>query len=626
VISQPTILGRVRKFMRFKLVKIFINSTVGRSAKVLSKNDRKKIVLVIFLQITFGFLDLIGVGIVGIIGALAISGVGSQESGNRVNSVLEFLHLGNQPFQYQVAILGFFAAGLLVGKTIFSIIFTRRTMFFLSRRGAQLSANLISKLFAQSLITLQSKSMNEMMYSLTTGVGIITVGVLGSTVSLVSDVSLLIVMAVGLFFVDPTIAFSIFFIFGLIGLLLYKLMHIKVRELGLKQSEIGIRSGEKILEVISSYRETVVRNRRDYYSRVIGKQRLELADISAEMSFMPNISKYVMEVTVVIGSIVVCAIQFMAQDAVHAVAVLSVFLAASTRIAPAILRIQQGAISIRGSLGAANPTLELIEMLGSLKSIEKTSDLVETKHVGFQAKIKLENVSLTYPNKEIPAISGINLNIEPGQIVALVGPSGAGKTTIVDVLLGILKPDFGTVQISELPPLDCISKWSGAISYVPQDVMISNGTIRENVAMGFPKEVVTDELVWDALEVAQLSSFTKSLPNGLDTPVGDRGTKISGGQRQRLGIARAMFTKPALLVLDEATSSLDGETEANISEAVQLMRGSVTVLMIAHRLSTVRNSDLVIYMDSGKIISIGNFEEVRSKVPDFDRQAKLMGL
>ena len=601
-------------------------TTIGRSAKVLSRNDQRKILLVIILQISFGFLDLLGVGVVGIIGALAISGVGSQNSGNRVNSVLDFLHLGNQSFQVQVAILGFAAASLLIGKTIFSIIFTRRTTFFLSRRGAKLSATLISKLFSQSLLTIQAKSMNEMMYSVTAGVGIITVGVLGSTVSLVSDVSLLLVMAIGLFIVDPTIALSIFLIFGLIGFLLYRLMHLKVRELGLKQSEIGIRSSERILEVISSYRETVVRNRRDYYSREIGKQRLELADISAEMSFMPNISKYVMEVTVVLGSILVSAIQFMAQDAVHAVAVLSIFLAASTRIAPAILRIQQGSISIRGSLGAANPTLELIELLGNSSTVEKTSDLVETKHVGFQAKIKLENVSLTYPNKEIPAIFGINLNIEPGQIVALVGPSGAGKTTIVDVLLGILKPDFGTVQISELPPLACISKWSGAISYVPQDVMISNGTIRENVAMGFPIEVATDELVWDALEVAQLLSFTKSLPNGLDTPVGDRGTKISGGQRQRLGIARAMFTKPALLVLDEATSSLDGETEANISEAVQLMRGTVTVLMIAHRLSTVRNADVVIYMDSGKIISVGNFEEVRSKVPDFDRQAKLMGL
>lgn len=161
---------------------------------------------------------------------------------------------------------------------------------------------------------------------------------------------------------------------------------------------------------------------------------------------------------------------------------------------------------------------------------------------------------------------------------------------------------------------------------MPQDVLVSNGTIRENVAMGFPKIEATDELVWNALNIAQLDEFVRSLANGLDTPVGDRGTRISGGQRQRLGIARAMFTKPMMLVLDEATSSLDGETESNISDAIQNMRGSVTVLMIAHRLSTVRNADKVIYMDEGRVLAIGNFEEVRESVPNFDRQASLMGL
>jgi ABC-type multidrug transport system fused ATPase/permease subunit len=156
--------------------------------------------------------------------------------------------------------------------------------------------------------------------------------------------------------------------------------------------------------------------------------------------------------------------------------------------------------------------------------------------------------------------------------------------------------------------------------------MISDGTIRENVSMGYPRESASDELVWSALAVAQLSEFVSHLPEGLDTPVGERGAKISGGQRQRLGIARAMFTKPKMLVLDEATSALDGQTEADISDAIQNLKGSTTVIMIAHRLSTVRNADLVLYMDSGRIISRGSFEEVRKAVPDFDRQAQLMGL
>ena len=601
-------------------------STIGRSSRVLSRSDRRKVLAVVILQISFGLLDLLGVAVIGVIGALAITGVQSQEPGNRVSAALSLIHLENQPLQIQVAILGIAAACLLIGKTVFSIVFTRRTLFFLSRRGAHLSGVLVSKLFSQSLLTVQSKSMNEMMYSVTSGVNIITVGVLGTTVTLISDISLLSVMAIGLVLVDPTVALSTFLVFGAIGFLLYKLMHLKARNLGLKQAEVSIKSGEKVLEVIRSYRETVVRNRRDYYSRVIANQRLELADITAEMSFMPNISKYVMEVTVVIGSLVISGIQFLAQDAAHAVAVLSVFLAASTRIAPAVLRLQQGAIAVKSSLGAATPTLELIESLEHISPIAESSDEVDYEHHGFSARVEMREVTFTYPGKDTPALANVSLSIEPGQIVALVGPSGAGKTTIVDVILGVLPPQTGTVSISGLPSLEAIEIWSGAISYVPQDVMISNGTVRENVSMGYPEDLTRDKKVWEALEIAQLSKFIDGLSGKLNSHVGDRGTKISGGQRQRLGIARAMFTKPHLLVLDEATGSLDGETEANISDSINAMKGNVTVLMIAHRLATVRHADIVVYLEAGRIRAVGTFEEVREQVPDFDRQAQLMGL
>ena len=181
-------------------------------------------------------------------------------------------------------------------------------------------------------------------------------------------------------------------------------------------------------------------------------------------------------------------------------------------------------------------------------------------------------------------------------------------------------------MISGLPPLLAFAKWPGAVAYVPQDVLIAVGTIRENVALGYPPEAATDELVMNALKVAHLDKFVAGLPESLDTQVGERGTKISGGQRQRLGIARAMFTRPSLLVLDEATSSLDAETEASISEAINELRGSTTVIMIAHRLSAIRNVDIIVYMSEGKIIGVGTFDEVRKVVPDFDRQAQLMGL
>ena len=601
-------------------------TTIGRSLHVLNKNDQKKLSAIIVIQILMGALDLLGVIAIGLLGALSVTEIQGNQPGNRVSNALSFLHVSNSSYQTQAVILSFGAVILLVGRTILSIFFTRRILFFLSRRGAKISADLIARVLSQSLLAIQARTTQETLYAVTRGVQLIVLEVLATLVVLIADFSLLIIMGVGLFVLDPVTAIGTFIVFSLIAFFLYRFMHVQAGELGVKSSELNIISNEKIVEVFSSYRESVVRNRRDYYSREIGQLRYSLADTSARISFLPFVSKYVIETTVVLGALLIGAAQFLLQDVVHAVATLTIFLAAGTRIAPAVLRIQQGSIMIQGSLGAAMPTLDLIDQLGNSKLIENVDDSLDVIHAGFKSDIQVENVSLTYPNKSSQAISKINLSIPPGASVALVGPSGAGKTTFIDVLLGVLNPDEGKVLISKLPPLQAVAKWPGAVSYVPQDVVIATGTIRENIALGYPLKVATDELVLSALKVAHLEDFVGSLPQGVDTQVGERGAMISGGQRQRLGIARAMFTRPHLLVLDEATSSLDGETEASISEAIHALRGSTTVVIIAHRLSTVRNADIVVYLSEGKILATGTFDEVRKSVPDFDRQARLMGL
>lgn len=602
------------------------NGTIGRSMRVLPRNDRRKIIFVTVFQVCMGALDLLGVLLIGLLGALAVTGVQSHEPTKSVKSILHLLHISDLSFQTQAAVLGSIAVVLLVGRTLLSIFFTRRILFFLSRRGAKISADLISRLLSQSLLTVQLRTTHEILYAVTRGVDFIMLEVLATSIVLVSDVALLLIMAVGLFFVDPITAMCAFLVFAAIGYFLYRIMNVRAGTLGQLSSQLNIKSNEKIIEVFGSYRESVVRNRRDYYAREIGKLRYELADSSAEIRFMPYISKYVIEMTVVLGALLIGAAEFAFQDATRAVATVAIFLGAGTRIAPAVLRVQQGFVQIRGSLGMATPTLDLVESLGDAAQVENVDDAVDIIHEGFVADIKIQEVSLTYPGKTTPAISEVTLSIPAGSSVAFVGPSGAGKTTIVDVLLGVLYPDEGQVVISGLSPLSAVAKWPGAVSYVPQDVVISNGSFRENIALGYPPERAADELVYSALRVANLDEFVAGLPDGIDSLVGERGAKISGGQRQRLGIARAMFTKPLLLVLDEATSSLDGETEVSISEAIQALRGSTTVVMIAHRLSTVRNADMIVYMNKGKVIETGTFEEVRSAVPDFDRQAKLMGL
>jgi ABC-type multidrug transport system fused ATPase/permease subunit len=602
------------------------NSLVIRSIRILSSADRKKILAVVVIQVSFGLLDLIGVALVGVLGALAITGVQSKEPGNRVSQVLSFFQIENQDLQTQASVVGLLAATFLIAKTILSVFFVRRTIFFLSRRSAGISANLISKVLGQPLISIQSRSMQQTLYMVTSGVDAITMGVLNTTVLVISDVSLLIILAIGLFIVDPIVAFSTFAAFSLIAFLLYRLLQVRAVELGERQREILIETSEKILEVLNSYREIIVRNRRSFYSRELGRLRYELAEVSAEGAFMPNISKYVIEATVVLGSLAIAALQFAINDAAHAIAVLSVFMAASTRISPAILRLQQSAIRIKTNVGSAAPTLAVIEELDAFEENLNSVDPLNFDHADFSGEIELNQVSLTYPNKEVPALNLVSLQINSGKVVSFVGPSGAGKTSIVDVILGVIHPNSGTVLMQGMPPLDAIKKWPGAIGYVPQDVMISNGSIRDNVCLGYESKSIKDELIWAALDTAQLSNFVRTLPNGLDTLVGDRGANLSGGQRQRLGIARAMFTKPKLLILDEATSALDGSTEASISDAIHNLKGGVTIVMIAHRLSTVIESDQIHYMNNGMIEKSGSFDELRQAVPEFDQQAQLMGL
>jgi ABC-type multidrug transport system fused ATPase/permease subunit len=506
------------------------------------------------------------------------------------------------------------------------VVISRKILFFLSRRSALISSRLISKLLTQSLLEIQDKTTQQTLYSVTQGVVTITVGVLGTTISLIADSALLVVMAAGLFYVDPAISFGTFLVFGAIAFLMYRLLHTRARVLGEKDTRLGIASSEKIMEVLISYRESVVRNRRHYYAREIGRLRLEQANTIAEMSFVPSISKYVIETTVVLGALLLGATQFVTQDAVHAIATLSIFLAAGTRIAPAVLRMQQGALQIRGSLGTAAPTLELIEKLGASEELPDALDTLDLVHSGFKAEIYAQDLTLTYPTAKTPAVNSISFGVRAGEFIAFVGTSGAGKTSLIDLILGVLQPDSGRVTISGLRPLDAVSTWPGSVSYVPQDVSISNGTIRENVSLGYPESVVDDLHIWDCLRAAQLEDFVNSLPSKLDSQVGERGTSLSGGQRQRLGIARALFTNPLLLVLDEATSALDGETEANIAETLVQLRGKTTVIMIAHRLSTIMKADCVYFLENGSLRASGTFEEVRGLVPEFEKQAQIMGL
>lgn len=597
-----------------------------RSIALFPRKDKIRIAQISFFQLTLGLLDLIGISLIGVLGALSVNGIQSRTSGSRVNVALDFFGLSNLTFQWQVGILGCMAVTILISRTAISVIFSRKILFYLSRKGAQLTSDLTAKVLSQSVSDIERIPKQHLIYDLTAGVNSIALGVIGTSVTLLSDISLVVVMSIGLFIVDPILASVLLLFFGLIIVFLYLILHKRALRLGIRESSLVIQGNNQMHETFNSFREILVSNRRGYYLENISRTRQELSETTADLAFMPNISKYVVESAIILGGLAMSAIQFMLQDASHAIATLTIFLAGGSRIAPAMMRLQQGAVTIKGSLGAGESTLRLSEKISkTTKSFDSFSPL-DFEHVDFSPEIEFRNVSFSYVPDGVWTLDSINFSAKPGDLIAIVGPSGAGKSTLADLLIGALSPSSGEVLVSNLPPKSAIQKWPGAISYVPQDVYIYSGSLRENIALGLPSDLIQESQIDAAIHKAQIESFVASVPEGKNLDMGGNGTRLSGGQKQRIGIARALYTNPRVLILDEATSSLDSQLEADITNNLAEMKGACTMVVIAHRLSTVRNADKVLYVDNGKILASGTFDQVRQQIPNFDAQARLLGL
>jgi len=597
--------------------------------KLINKSDRIKLFAVSLIQIFLAFLDLIGVAFFGLIGSVTVAAISSTKVAGRTESVINFIGLQNYSSQKQVAILGLLAAILMVVKTFSSLYFNKKIIFFLSRRSALMSANLTSNLFKKSFTEIKHQGSQNLIYSLTSGVDRITVGVLATSVALIADFALLLVLLGGLLFVNPIMTVILLFSLSLIATVLYMSIKNKNKKLGILQAKFMVSSSNRIFEAVGNYRELLLRGKRQVFADGIGSARMSQSDASANANYLMNINKYILEASVLLITLLIAGIQFLLSNALRSVATLTLFFAAISRIAPAIFRIQQNLLTIKNALGGAKPTLDLInslELSVNRTSNDKEIELAPTEHPGFIGEIKINDMSFKYPGATNYAVQGVSTEFKVGKYIAVVGPSGAGKSTFVDLLLGLHHSTNGTVQISGLDAIDAIERWPGAIGYVPQEIQLVSGSIVENILLGFKDNLENRKLVVSALKKAELNEYLSGSEVISDLNIGDEGGKLSGGQRQRIGIARALLTNPKILVMDEATSALDAQTESNISKAISKIKDECLVIVVAHRLATVRSADLVIYMQDGQVKAEGSFEEVRKLVPDFDSQAQLMGL
>jgi ATP-binding cassette subfamily C protein len=590
-----------------------------RALGLLSTKDQRKISKIVLIQILLNLLDLIGLALVGLIASLTSAGVKSEQPSNIVSLILDYLNLDSLSFQVQTALLASITVFLFVSRSVLSIFVTRKMFYFLGNYSSKVASDMFQRLLDGPLTLMEGKSRQQLVYSLTTGIEVIFLKIIGPTAIVVADVALLLIVLTGISLVSLPMTFISVMVIGATVFTLHMASTSKAKILGNLYSSFDIVSREIISDSLISLRDIKTKKREKYFVDDFFKNRLNVSNSFAQMNFIPVQSKYIIESSIVLTGFIVSGFQFLITNAQNAITTLSIFLVAGSRLAPAALRIQQGIVGLNNSWGIAESTFTTIHKLETQSHREeKLADFSDT-HVGFSPTVLVDSLSFSYPTSHKKTLKNISFAINPGEIVGVIGPSGAGKSTLLDLVLGLRNPDQGQILISGLPPALALQKWPGGVSYIPQEIHLFNKSLLCNVALGFHDNEIDESKVWEALKDAQLVDFVKSLPHGIHTKLGEKGVAISGGQRQRIGIARAFYTKPLLLIMDEATNSLDAETEYNLTEFLNSLKGKVSILMIAHKLTSIKGVDRIILLEKGQITFQGPLTKLNEQGFEFTK-------
>jgi ATP-binding cassette subfamily C protein len=419
--------------------------------------------------------------------------------------------------------------------------------------------------------------------------------------------------------VEPLISLLAFAVLGGSSFLFWTMVRRRTRELGLLQQQERRWMIQTVNEGLGGIKDAKVLNRESHFLAAYRRSVTEFARTSRFDKLVSQLPRPFIE-TIAVGGLLLVGFVFVRQGrpAEAIISTLALFGVAIVRLMPSVQRIMAALSSVRFN----HPSLDVVtlELMAARERARGDSARPGTAHLDDSSAplpvercVELESVTYTYPGQERPALSGATVSLSKGQMIGFVGASGAGKSTLVDVMLGLLEPDSGRVLVDGLNihASGALRRWQRAIGYIPQSIFLADASIRRNVAFGLTDASVDAEAVWEALHAAQLADFVRSLPAGIDTVIGERGVRISGGQRQRIGIARALYHRPSVLVMDEATSALDNRTEREFVQAVERLRFGSTVVIVAHRLSTVRNCDFLYVLDQGQIVDRGTYDSLQ---------------
>jgi ABC-type multidrug transport system fused ATPase/permease subunit len=598
---------------------------VKASLAFMTPKERFKWQLLTWFRAFLSILDVLGILSIGFV---ASSTAIFLTQGSNPDRVLKFAGFEIPAVTAQT--LPIVAAAILATfllKAFLSIRVTKIAAYFVATVEARAAMAIANKVFGGDLTQARLRSREEMSFAIQSGSPAAFNVILNATSTVIAEGSLFLVVCLGFLLVDPFATIIAIAYFACIAILIQYFVGTLMARAGALSAEATIEANNAVGDLIAVFRELSVLGLKHKFVNRIYLSRVAAAESAATQTYLNGMPRYIIEAGLLVGVALFILAQALTGDVVESAATIGVFLAGGFRLTAAMLPLQATLLVIMGAIPTAYKAQEILDLQNAdpLKEIVGpiSTDEVDNVVNSSAVRVQFREVNFKYVGSETPALVNLTLEIQPGEQVALIGASGSGKSTIADLMCGVLTPSEGGVVLSCAGSKSHLGE-SPSVSYLPQRPGLVAGTLAQNIALGIEPERVDEELLQQALDHAHLGAVVSSLPDGVHTHMGKYQDGLSGGQIQRLGLARALYSKPGLLIMDEATSALDAESEAEIAKALDQMRGKVTVVLIAHRLNTVQHADRVFLIDNGHLIDEGTFQELVSRNASVEKLVELM--
>ena len=572
---------------------------IKKTGYVLNKRDKWLALAFVFIIILGSFLELLAVSIFSpfidlIMGTL-------QDNESTILSILRKIFTIEDD-KYFLVILSVIIICIYVIKDVYTI--SEKSLIYRYAYSIQrrISTDLLKAYMKEPYTFHLNKNISVLQRSLQIDIEKFASGLL-HVMELIAEIFVCVSLFIYLFYVSHSLTVIIGVLLVICVGSFYLISKKYSCKWGIEAQQYSAKVYQWMNQSIGGVKELKVLNRENNFIANYNEQMGNYVRVLRYSRIIGVVPKYIIEMVSMVGMLLAVIVKLLfgqRDDIAVFVPQLAVFAVAALRLIPSVGRINEHLAAVLGSI----PSLDLI--YNDIREVENVPDAqyLRDDNWEFKDNITVRNLSYHYPESDVMVIENASFDIRKGQTAAFIGPSGAGKSTTIDILLGLLTPVKGKVFADDLDVFKNLPTWQKEIGYIPQTIYLSDDSIRNNIAFGVPSNEIDENAIVVALKKAQLYEFVESLPEGLDTFVGDRGVRISGGQRQRIGIARALYHDPEVLVLDEATSALDTETESAVMEAIDSLKGEKTILIIAHRLTTIKNADVVFEVSDGQIVEV----------------------